>query len=498
MKKRLIALLLAFTLLLAAAPTAAAYSAEEQRDIVYDLIELLQTTALEGSEEDDPLYEGLKKLFERDPAAYELLMSAMLDQYDSHTMYIPAGIYSAAFPATEEYVGVGVTMQADPRGALVTEVNPVGPAALAGVQEGDVIVAVDGASVAGYELTDISGLLRGERNTWVSVTVLRGGKELSFRLARVSIGEPNFEGYLFEDGVYYMKWTRMSTTESYVRFTWALQEMCELGAGALILDLRGNPGGELNMGFNVVDQLLPDVCEYFRIGWREDGEMAYESFTSSGSGPRLNGIVILTDDETASAAEVIVCGLVDTGYAVSVGAQTYGKARAQYHYSLEDDAAIVLTVYQLCSISRPDYEGVGLEPTYLVMNEYGTHPAASCAPVPEQAIPLGNCSDNAEALNAALRALGYLKRQEKPYLFSAETLLALDRLCVDHGMAAPQKGLTVEAARLVNECLRDKAENDIGLVDWQLDTALELAREAAKQPLQYTVDRLGNIRNIEK
>jgi carboxyl-terminal processing protease len=498
MKKRLLAVFLACCLLLAAAPVSFAYTAEEQRDLVYDLIDFLNKSALEGSETDDPLRTALAGLFQDDPAAYQLLMSRLLSQYDSHTMYVPEGVYSTAFPTNSDYVGIGVTIQQDAAGALVADLNRKAPAYLAGMRTGDVITAVDGAALAGKTTEEISALLRGARNTWVTVSVRRAGKTLSFKLLRVSIGDANFTGYLLEDGVYYMKWARLSTLTSFVQFTAAVKDMCAQGARSLILDLRGDPGGELDLGFNVVDRLLPDKTDFFKVGWREGTEMKYQTISASGQGPRLNQIVVLVDGESASASEIILCGLTDTGYAVSVGDKTYGKARAQYHIPLENNAAAVVTVYKLCSLTRPDYEGVGITPDYWISNEYGAPAAAAAARVPEKALPLGNCSDNAATLNAALQALDYLGRQEKPYLFSQDTQLALQRLCYDHGVTPAAAGMTAAMAKLVNRCLEERTLTDSGIVDWQMDKALELARAAAKQPAQYHLDALGNIVNDPK
>ena len=498
MKKRILALLLCFCLLTAAAPAAYAYTPEEERDLVFELIDFLNNTALEGHVDDQPLYGPLKDLFEAYPGSYELLMDRLLSQYDAHTMYIPAGAYDTAFPESNSYVGVGVTIQEDPRGALVTGLNTQGPAYMAGVKVGDVITAVDGAALTGKPLADASALLRGAKDTWATLTVDRAGKALTFTVLRIAIGDANFSGYLLEEGVYYMKWTRISTTESFVQFIFALQDLCEKGARALILDLRGNPGGALNLGFSVVDRLLPDAVDYFKVGQRDGEGMVYETMTSTGQGPRLNQIVVLSDYGSASASEIIQCGLVDTGYAVSVGTTTYGKARAQYHLELDDQSAIVVTIYQLLSLTQGDYEEKGLEPNYLVANEYGPAYAASCAPVPERALPWGNCSDNAEALNAALKALGYLGRQERPYFFSQDTQLALMRLCYDNGLTPSSSGMTVEMARLVNRCLEARAASGYDVLDWQMEKALELCREAAKQPAQYHLDELGNLVNDPK
>ena len=122
MKHRILALLLSVALLFSAAPAAfAAYTPEQQRDILLDLAELIRTEGLESNLEDDPLGRALLQALTDDPALYEKLMDAMLSAYDEHTMYLPAGSYSAAFDPDTSYVGVGVTIQQHPLGALVTD-----------------------------------------------------------------------------------------------------------------------------------------------------------------------------------------------------------------------------------------------------------------------------------------------------------------------------------------------------------------------------------------
>ena len=142
MKHRVFAFLLAACLLLCAAPGAWAvsYTPEQQYEILLQLDALIREEGLESFDEDDPLGRALVRALEEDPALYEKLMAEMLSGYDPYTRYMPAGSYSAAFDPETSYVGVGVTIQAHPQGALVVDVNLTGPAAAAGIRMNDVLI----------------------------------------------------------------------------------------------------------------------------------------------------------------------------------------------------------------------------------------------------------------------------------------------------------------------------------------------------------------------
>ncbi len=496
-KKLLSALLVCLMLL----PSLAGAAAEEQPGLTADqryermeaIAEFIKIYGIDSSSEDDPVMRALLTMFE-DEDLYNLFMESMLGSYDSHSMFIPAGTYDTAFPTTESYVGVGITMQLDGEYAKVTDVTAGGPADEAGVKPGDLLVTANGVTLRGKDLTEVSSLLRGEEGTEVTVVVRRGEAELRFTLVRAQMGTPNFSSYLVEDGVYYMKWARFADTASYIKFVFAIQDMTENNCRSLILDLRGNPGGDLNMAYNVINRLLPVSVDFFGYCTKQNGERFYQSVTSEGIGPALNKIIILSDGGSASAAEVVQASLCDLGYAVSVGEQTYGKARGQYHLTFPDNSAAVITSVELIAPSTPDYEGVGLTPTYEVHNETTRHPAASCDPVPTTDMTFGFVGEGPYLLNRALSALGYLDAGQVSYSFGFSTLAALIAFQQDYQLAVSPI-CNVYSAQAINSALENYAGQTV-TVDLQYEKALELAREYAAQPQQYTVDVLGNVTNL--
>ena len=482
MKHRILALFLSVALLFSAAPAAfAAYTPEEQLDILLELSELIRTEGLESSLEDDPLAGALLKQLTEDPTLFEKLMDGMLSSYDEHTMYLPAGSYSSAFVPDTSYVGIGVTIQHHPKGALVTDVNLSGAAHAAGIKMGDILTEAAGQPLAGLTVDEVAALLRGEPNTTVTVTVLRNDAPLTFTLTRTPLVQLAYSGSHIADGTYYMKWSSIHDDGSYALFRQGLAEMQTLGDTALILDLRDNTGGSLDLAFTIVSDFIEKAGPFFRIAYRDPLEkthLAYKYITAEGDGVTIPHIYVLVNGATASSAEVIAVGLRDACGATLIGTQTYGKGRAQQHILLEDDSAIVLTTMQLLSLTEGDYHGVGLTPDVEVTNTIARADDALVVPDTVALAPY-SCSDNGEALNRALVALGLLEQlPEKPYRLGDETLAALDQLRAYYGLPAA-KGADVPTLQLVNYLLDLSGEGRY-LRDDQLAHALSLAAETRK------------------
>ena len=471
--------------------------ARQQYENLVAVADLIRQVGVESSPDDDPLARGLAALFEKDPAAYEALMSAMLGSYDRYTSYVPAGHYETSYPTSGSYVGVGVTLEQYGDDVRVAAVTEGGGAQKAGVLPGDLIVSVEGRNTRGMSLDDVSSLLRGDEGSSVTVGVQRAGGGATFVIQRAAISVSNFSSRLMEEGIYYMQWTRFAESSSYIQFVFAIQEMVEEKSKVLILDLRGNPGGEVDMALNALNRLIPDKGKsYFAISSRQGSQKDIQVMESDGMGPRLNQIIILTDGGSASASEIMISSLHDLGYAQTVGTTTYGKARGQYHLVFDDGSAVVITGLELIAPSTPDYDGVGLKPDHEVENQAQPHPAALCEPVPQKVLNLTNWSEDALKLNRALAALGLLDESSKQDMheFDQQTLDALNQFRGFAGLA-PQQHLDAQTADLINQRLAQFKDQQT-LADKQLDYALQLARTYLNQPLQYTVDEYGNFENI--
>ena len=495
--RKLTALLCAVVLCVSLSMPVFAYTAEEQYNNLMAIVDLIRQVAVDSSPSDDPLARGLKKLFENDPQAYEKLMGSMLGSYDRYSNYVPAGQYDVSYPSNASYVGVGVTLEQYGEDVRIAAVTPGGSAQEAGIQPGDILVSVGGVNTRGMKLEQVSPLLRGEQGTKVTVSIQRPTGGCTYVLERKYIDISNFSSRMLEDGIYYMKWTRFAETTSYLQFVFAIKDLVENQCGVLILDLRDNPGGEVNMALNALNRLIPDAGKnFFAISSRKGTDKNIEVYKSDGMGPRLNKIILLQNEGSASASEIVISSLCDLGYAESVGTTTYGKARGQYHLVFDDGSAVVITGLELIAPSTPDYDGVGLAPDHKVENAAEPHPAAQCSKVPERFLNITNWSEDTYKLNCALAAMGLLDEGQKAdmYEFDQRTADALNAFRSYRGIA-PQNYLDAQTAALINRQLTDMASQQV-LADKQLQYALELAREYAKQPLQYTVDEFGNFKNL--
>lgn len=480
MKKRLICLLLLPFLLLPLCLPVRADTGQDLLDRMDDILRQIESSGLEydGASREELLRRGLDRLFEEDPQSFDRLMDAILSGLDDHSMYIPAGAYQQVFAETDAYVGIGVTLEPAGDQIRIAAVESDGPAHRAGLCPGDILLCADGTDLSGLLPEDAAQLLRGSAGTAVELTVRRGSAQLAFRVTRENIVLPNLTGRVLEDGVYYMSLRRFAGSGTYAAFSACMDALEANGCRVLILDLRGNPGGELTMALYFLNRLIPDPdVDYFMISGRPDGlDSSVRIYRSSGIGPRLDRMILLTDGGSASAAEVMISSLHDLGCAVTVGQTTYGKARGQQHTVYDDGGAAVLTTVRLVPPSGADYEGIGLTPDYVVENYTAPHPAAACRRLDFRYLAQGDRGTRADTLRAALQALGYLDAGCREQAFGRETLAALDAFRQDQGLQ-PLPYLNAETANRLNDCLDALAPMTV-TVDAQLAQALSLARQA--------------------
>ena len=495
MKHRILAAFLAVILFITAVPAAFAfaYTPEQQLSLLYEVDQIIREEGLESAEEDDPLERALRKalqtlpteevLLEKltaDPALYEKLLAIMLSGYDEHTMYLPSGTYAAVFDPETNYVGVGVTIHAHKQGALVTDVNLKGPAFAAGIRMGDILVSADGQSLAGMDVSAISNLLRGEEGTAVAVEVLRDGQSLTLSLTRAALTQMHYSGAPLDEDIFYMKWSRIQDDGSYWMFRMQLAQMIREGYECLILDLRDNPGGSLDLAFTMSTDLMEEKGAFFRVVGRDPlgrEPLKTEYIIADGDGVDVPHIYVLVNQGSASSSEIIAVSLRDKEGATLVGETTFGKGRAQQHYILETDAGIVLTTMMLLPLEGEDYEGVGIAPHVAVENVV-LKDAVDFRVPDTTALSLWSCSDNGEALNRALFALGLLETlPEKVYQVNGDTLYACRMLETLYFGRQSEGAIGTDTLRLVNYLL-DLQEAGQYALDVQLLTAMDLAKAA--------------------
>ena len=266
--------------------------------------------------------------------------------------------------------GVGANLQQTPDGYLLAPL-PGQPAAAAGIQEGDLLVAVDATPVdAAMSVDELLALIRGPVGTEVTLRVRRGQEELSFTITRAEIQTPSIEWRLLESeaggdpagGVGYLRQTIFSE-RSPLEMDAAVAELREQGALRFVWDLRGNPGGLLSAAVAQSDMWLDEgviVVEERAGGLRKTFE------ATSGELAAGAPLVLLVDGGSASASEIVAGALHEHGRARLVGQQTYGKGSVQLIHELADQSSLHVTNAQWYTAGGQQISGQGLTPDIVV------------------------------------------------------------------------------------------------------------------------------------
>jgi len=271
----------------------------------------------------------------------------ILGQLDPHSTYI----HKSEFAAVEEsmsgnFQGIGVEFELQ-RDTIVV-VSPIsgGPSEQLGIEAGDRIVSVNGEQVAGIGLQnrDVITKLRGEKGSTVDVQILRSGaiELLDFTIERDEIPLVSVDvSYMIDDSTGYIKLSRFAET-SYSEFAVAREELLEKGMKNLVFDLRGNPGGYLHIADRIADDFLKDGKLIVYTEGRSR-ERKYYYATEKGSLEDME-LVVLIDEGSASASEIIAGALQDNDRAEIVGRRSFGKGLVQEQWKLSDGSALRLTV----------------------------------------------------------------------------------------------------------------------------------------------------------
>ena len=288
----------------------------------------------------------------------------MLHKLDPHSSYIPA---SERIAANEDlrgnFDGIGVEFNIFDDTIVVLTPLSGGPSEALGIQSGDKIIAVDGKTVAGVGITNtgVMKALKGPRGTEVDVKILRAAKELDFTIVRDKIPQHSVDvSYMVDNEIGYIKVNRFSAT-TYDEFQQGLTSLKGKGMKKLILDLQGNPGGYMNMAIQMADEFLPTGKKIVSQKGKERRYNA-EAF-ATGKGEFENGdLIVLVNEGSASASEILAGALQDNDRALIVGRRSFGKGLVQSPFDLSDGSELRLTISRYYtpsgrSIQKPYQDG---------------------------------------------------------------------------------------------------------------------------------------------
>jgi carboxyl-terminal processing protease len=296
-------------------------------------------------------------------AIFDGAIPGMLQVLDPHsTFFDPKAYAHLADEQQGKYYGVGMMIGA--RGDRVVVISPVagGPAYRAGIRPGDVIDAVDGKAGANLTPSDVADLVRGPAGTTVRISIVRPNspQPIEFTLVRAAIPQDSVDvHFLIRPAIGYLHLA--SFNDNTVR---ELQQALD-GFGplnGLILDLRQDPGGLLTAAVGVADKFLPKGAVIVSQSGRSSPEHVYRAV--HGDKGQDYPMVVLVDQGTASAAEIVAGALQDHDRALVAGENTFGKGLVQTVYPLSDDTGLALTTAKYYTPSgrliQRDYSGISL------------------------------------------------------------------------------------------------------------------------------------------
>ena len=300
-------------------------------------------------------------------------IKAMLRSLDPYTEYYPASeVKNLKTMLTGKYAGIGALIKHDLRDSCIVIDEPYEnmPAATAGLKRGDKIISIDDSLMQGKKVDYVSSHLRGEAGTTFSLKIERDGKIIKKKITRKSIQLPCVPYYGIldkENGIGYLLLTQF-TDECSRDIRRALVEMRGEGMKSLIFDLRNNGGGALAEAIKIVNMFVPKgvtiVTTKGKIA-RSNNEYKAESEPLDTVMP----VVVLVNENSASASEITAGALKDFKRATIIGKKTYGKGLVQQPIELPHDASFKVTTSRYYLPAGECVQGIGVKPDIEVSND---------------------------------------------------------------------------------------------------------------------------------
>lgn len=275
----------------------------------------------------------------------DVTVNGILDNLDPHSVYIPKEkMKRSAENMKGNFVGIGINFYTFKDTITVIKTVENGPSAKAGIKGGDRILEANGKSLLGETNDSLVETLRGKRYSEVKLKVYRKGepKLLSFNVTRDVVPIKSVDAaYMLTEDLGYIKINRFAES-TYKEFKKALKRLKKEGANSLVLDLRENPGGFLEIAVNIVDEFLEDnkLIVYTK---NKKGDIE-KSYSTSKGDFETGELFVMIDENSASASEIIAGALQDNDKGTIVGRRSYGKGLVQREMQLGDGSAVRLTV----------------------------------------------------------------------------------------------------------------------------------------------------------
>ena len=295
-------------------------------------------------------------------------INGMIRSLDPHSSFMTPELYKELEVETQGHfggIGIEITILKD----ILTVVSPIEdtPAFNAGVKSGDQIIKIDGKSTKDITIMEAVKKLRGPKDTKVTITIMRQNmsKPKDIVLTRAIIQIKSVKSKIFEDNIGYIRIASFHerTSDDLRKALREISEKLQPMKG-LVLDLRNDPGGLLIQAIEVSDMFLKSGIIVSTRGRTKN--METKAMARSNGNEITCPIVVLVNEGTASAAEIVAGALQDNGRALIIGTQTFGKASVQTVISLEDGSALKLTTARYYTPKGRSIQAEGIKPDIVV------------------------------------------------------------------------------------------------------------------------------------
>ena len=409
--------------------------------------------------------------------AYQGMMDALNDPYSVYYEKETGEGEAFVQSVSGEYNGIGIQLEEIGKDyCRIVSTFEGSPAEKYGLKAGDLITAVDGQSVKGKTSSFVSSKLKGDPNTWVSVSISRNGQDKVFKIMRATIALESVYSEMMDGNIGYVRISQFDT-DSHEEFEKDWGALQEKGAKALIIDLRNNGGGYVDTAVAIADQLVKEgPIVYFA-----KRSAIYDSEYASGKGGCDVPIYVLINENTASSSEILAAALRDGAGAKLVGTTSFGKGISQNVWTLANGDTLKLSTSYFLTPKKEMIDKVGLAPDYMVQN-YDLVNKADLLKAYEEFAPFaetrGYSADqtglNVYALQQRLDFLGY-ELEEYTGTMDKATLTAFKAFQKDKRVFIDGY-LDKEMRELIEAACQEAifgVEND---KDMQLEKALELLK----------------------
>lgn len=377
------------------------------------------------------------------------MLSSLGDPYSEYLDVETMEAFNEQIEASFEGIGAEVSMI----NGVVTIVSPLkgSPAEKAGLRPNDEVVTIEGESTEGLDLLEAVAKIRGEKGTEVKIEVRRQNSEqlIPFTITRDTIPLETVYSEVVEqndEAIGYIEITNFSETTA-SRFKEELTAFESEGIDGLVIDVRGNPGGLLDVVQEILREFIPSDRPYMQV---EDGNGEKERFFSNTETAKSYPVTVLIDEGSASASEILAVSLKEAIDANVVGQTSFGKGTVQTTLDMGDGSSLKLTILNWLSAEGTSIHEVGVEPTIEVKQPdyYYSSPI-----VLEETVKVDAVSTQVRFMQEMLKGLGYDIDRTDGY-FSNETAVVLEAFQNDQGLSVTGELNQETAERLQGEIIQ--------------------------------------------